>query len=95
MGENFSFKVPFQKWLKSNGNKKYADAINQYYKILKESKKKKTTIDKQFEYNQYIRDFFEHNKEKTLKEAIKCWNYKKIVKGSNKYDQKDLIFLKN
>ena len=94
IGENFSFKVPFQKWLKSNGNKTYEGAVNQYYKILKENKKKKTTIDKQFEYNQYIRDFFENNKGKTLQEAITCWKYKKSLKGSNKYNSKDLIALK-
>ena len=95
IGESFSFKVPFQKWLKSNENKTYEDAINQYYEILKENKNKKTTISKQFEYNQYIRDFFQNNKGKTLKEAIKCWNYKKTLKGSNKYDSDDLIALKN
>ena len=95
IGENFSFKVPFQKWLKNNENKTYEDAIDQYDKILKENKNKKTTISKQFEYNQYIQDFFQNNKGKTLKEAIKCWNYKKTLKGSNKYNSNDLIALKS
>ena len=95
IGENFSFKVPFQKWLKKNENKTYEDAIDQYYKILEESKNKKTVISKQFEYNQYIRDFFENNDRKTLQDAIKCWKYKKSLKGSNKYDSEDLIALKN
>jgi len=55
---NFSFNVLFQKWLKSNAGKTYGDAIYAYYQILEEKKKGKTTIDKQFEYNTYIRDFF-------------------------------------
>lgn len=29
-----------------------------YYQILEDKKKGITTIDKQFEYNAYIRDFF-------------------------------------
>ena len=36
----------------------------------------KTKIDKQFEYNTYIRDFFADNRGKSLDEAIKCWKYK-------------------
>ena len=58
--------------------------------ILKDKKKNKTEIGKQFEYNTYIRDFFEDNKDKTLKDAIKCWNYKKNLKGHNKYEKEDL-----
>ena len=57
-GKGFSFNVLFQKWLKNNTGKTYGDAINAYYQILEEKKKGKTTIDKQFEYNTYIRDFF-------------------------------------
>lgn len=58
IGNSFSFNVAFQKWLKSNSGKTYADAIDAYYQILEDKKKGKTKIDKQFEYNTYIRDFF-------------------------------------
>lgn len=58
ISKSFSFNVLFQKWLKSNAGKTYGNAINAYYQILEEKKKGKTTIDKQFEYNTYIRDFF-------------------------------------
>ena len=34
--------------------------------------KGKTTIDKQFEYNTYICDFFEDNQGRSLEEAIIC-----------------------
>lgn len=93
IGNSFSFNVLFQKWLKGNAGKTYRDSIDAYYQILEEKKKKKTTIDKQFEYNTYIRDFFADNKDKTLEQAIKCWKYKKSLKGHNKYEREDLNIL--
>ena len=93
IGNSFSFNVLFQKWLKSNAGKTYKDSIVAYYKILEDKKNNKTTIDKQFEYNTYIRDFFNDNKDKTLEDAIKCWKYKKSLKGHNKYEKEDLKVL--
>ena len=93
IGNSFSFNVLFQKWLKSNAGKTYRDSIDAYYQILEDKKKKKTTIDKQFEYNTYIRDFFDDNKDKTLEQAIKCWKYKKSLKGHNRYEREDLNIL--
>ena len=65
-----------------------------FQKWLENKKKNKSSIDKQFEYNTYIRDFFAHNKGKTLEEAIKCWKYKKNLQGHNRYEESDLIVLK-
>lgn len=93
IGKSFSFNVLFQKWLKSNAGKTYRESIDAYYQILEDKKKKKTTIDKQFEYNTYIRDFFADNKDKTIEQAIKCWKYKKSLKGHNKYECEDLKIL--
>ena len=93
IGNSFSFNVAFQKWLKSNSGKTYKDSIDAYYQILEDKKKNKTTIDKQFEYNTYIRDFFNDNKDKDLEQAIKCWKYKKSLKGHNKYEKDDLRVL--
>lgn len=90
IGSGFSFNVAFQKWLKNNTGKTYKEAIAAYYQIL-EDKKKGKTIDKQFEYNTYIRDFFADNKGKSLDEAIKCWKYKKQLQGHNRYERTDLI----
>ena len=95
IGKTFSFNVVFQKWLKNNSGKTYKEAIHAYYKILEDKKKGKTTIDKQFEYNTYIRDFFADNENKTLEHAIKCWKYKKSMKGHNRYEESDLIVLSN
>ena len=91
IGKGFKFKVQFQKWLKSNPDKTYQDAINAYYEL--QNSKEKTKIEKQFQYNQYIRDFFEDNDDRTLNDAIKCWNYKKSLKGHNKYEKSDLDIL--
>lgn len=93
IGNNFSFNVAFQRWLKNNAGKTYKEAIIAYYQILEDKKKSKTKIDKQFEYNTYIRDFFADNKGKTLDEAIKCWKYKKQLQGHNRYERSDLVAL--
>lgn len=93
IGEGFSFKVSFQKWLKENSGKTYKEAIVAYQELQKKSKDQITNIDSQFEYNVYIRDFFKANKGRTLKEAIKCWKYKKGQKGHNKYEAQDLMIL--
>lgn len=91
IGKGFRFKVKFQKWLKANPDKTYQDAIDAYYEI--QNSKEKTKISKQFQYNQYIRDFFENNEGKSLDDAIKCWKYKKSIKGHNKYEKDDLVIL--
>ena len=91
IGNGFKFKVKFQKWLKSNPDKTYGDAIDAYYEL--QNSKEKTEIGKQFQYNQYIRDFFENNKDKSLDDAIKCWKYKKSIKGHNRYERSDLVVL--
>lgn len=95
VGKSFSFNVAFQKWLKSNAGKTYAEAITAYHQILQEKKsaKGKGEIEKQFEYNTYIRDFFAANKDKTLEQAIKCRKFKKSQKGHNKYEDSDLAVL--
>lgn len=93
VGKSFSFNVAFQKWLKANTGKTYAQAITAYYEILAEKKKGVSTIDKQFEYNTYIQAFFADNPGKSLKQAILCWNYKKSLQGHNAYEEADLIAL--
>ena len=91
IGNSFSFNVDFQKWLKNNTGKTYKESIAAYYQILEGKKKGKTKIDKQFEYNTYIRDFFADNQGKSLEDAIKCWKYKKQLQGHNRYERADLI----
>lgn len=89
IGDHFKFQVPFQKWLKSNVGKTYQDAINAYETL----KKDPSNIDRQFEYNTYIRDFFQHTSMHSLKDAIRCWNYKKNIAGNHKFEISDLEIL--
>ncbi|MGX2946827.1 DUF6434 domain-containing protein [Enterococcus alishanensis] len=89
IGPNFTFKVAFQNWLKANAGKTYASAIEAYQEIIHQKPIRKK-IDGQFEYNTYIRDFFENQKDKTLTEAIICWKYKKSLPGHNRYETSDL-----
>lgn len=93
IGKGFSFNVLFQKWLKENAGKTYEQAVEAYYTIIEEKKQGKSTIDRQFEYNIYIRDFFADNQGSSLDDAIKCWKYKKGLKGHNRYEKTDLIVL--
>ena len=45
---------------------------------------------KSCEYNQYIRDFFKDNPDKTRKNVIKDWKIKRSIKGDNVYSKNDL-----
>lgn len=63
-------------------------------RFLKIRKRVKRKIDKQFEYNTYIRDFFADNQGKSLEQAIQCWKYKKQLPGHNRYERADLAAIK-
>jgi hypothetical protein len=95
--EHFKFNVTFMNWMEENkGKKTYKEAIEMYNKILLDKKQgKKIEIGKQFEYNQYTRDFFNDNPELSREDCIKCWNYKKTQKGKHKYNKEDLKIVKN
>ena len=93
IGKGFTFNVVFMKWLRSNAGKSYRDAIEEYNSIIEKKKKEKTTIDKQFRYNTYIRDFFAENQGRTLEDAIICWKYKKGLPGQPRYEREDLLAL--
>ncbi|HCC36864.1 MAG TPA: hypothetical protein DEQ14_04220 [Treponema sp.] len=82
--------------MKANkGIKKYSDAVEIYDEILRDKKSgKKTIIGKQFEYNQYTRDFFADNPKLSRDDCIKCWNYKKKQIGKHVYQKADLEILK-
>lgn len=45
----------------------------------------KTSIGKQFEYNQFIKDFFANEKNKSLADAIAAWKVVKTLAGDRTY----------
>ena len=85
LGKGFHFKAEFQDWLHNNAGKTFREAVEAYHSI--EHPKE---IKPQFECNQYIRDFFADNKGATLKDAIRCWHWKKLQPGPHKYEKPDL-----
>lgn len=89
IGPAFTFKVPFQKWLKEHAGSTYAEAVEMWFRLQHHREK----IGSQFEYNTYVRDFFRDNPGRTLKEAICCWKYKKGLPGSHVYECGDLQVL--
>ena len=82
-------------WMaKNKGKKAYKDAIEEYNKIVLDKKNgKKVKIGKQFEYNQYTRDFFKENADLSREDCIKCWNFKKKQMGNHEYEKEDLKIL--
>lgn len=91
---NFHFSTYIQNYFKNNIGKTYRDVIDDWYK--EEERKKnpsyKKKIAPQFEYNQFIRDFFadSNNQGKSREEAIEAWNNIKKLPGSNKYTPNNL-----
>lgn len=89
---DFHFSTYIQNYFKNNIGKTYRDAVEAWYK--EEERKKdpsyKKQIAPQFEYNQFIHDFFgdPSNQGKSRKEAIEAWNTIKKLPGSNKYISK-------
>ncbi|MFJ8260354.1 DUF6434 domain-containing protein [Rummeliibacillus sp. NPDC094406] len=87
---NFHFSTYIQNYFKNNIGKTYRDAVNAWYteEELKKDPTYKKKIAPQFEYNQFIRDFFANpkNQGKSRQEAIEAWNNIKKLPGSNKYE---------
>lgn len=88
----FHFSTYIQDYFRNNVGKTYKDVVEAWYE--EEERKKDPNYERdigpQFEYNQFIRDFFadEQNRGKTQKEAIAAWNEIKKLPGSNKYKAK-------
>ncbi|WP_077302276.1 DUF6434 domain-containing protein [Virgibacillus pantothenticus] len=85
----FHFSTHIQNYLKQNVGKTYRDVVQEWYE--EEERKKdpayKKNIAPQFEYNQFIRDFFAdpNNQGKGREDAVEAWNKIKQLPGSNKY----------
>ena len=95
IGKKFRFNIQFMKWMKENCGKTMGDAVEAWNDIEAERKAgKKTKIPKGNQYNQYLRDFFEANPDRTIMEARKCWREKMKNPGKFVYQHSDLKFLK-
>ncbi|MGN5650430.1 DUF6434 domain-containing protein [Bacillus sp. Brlt_9] len=85
----FHFSTYIQNYFKNNIGKTYRDVVNAWNEEekLKKDPSYQKKISPQFEYNQFIRDYFSDskNKGKSRTEAIEAWNKIKRLPGSNKY----------
>ena len=92
---NFHFSTHIQNYFKNNIGKTYRDVVDAWYeeKERKKDPSYKKEISPQFEYNQFIRDFFAdpYNNGKSRKEAIEAWNTIKKLPGSNKYNSQAVL----
>ncbi len=77
----FSFNITFMAWMKQNVGKTLQDAVSEWQRLKAQTTDKnfKTDIPKGNQYNQYMRDFFQDNPSKTLKEARRFWALKRAL----------------
>ncbi|MRX73977.1 cytoplasmic protein [Bacillus lacus] len=86
---HFHFSTYIQNYFKINVGKTYRDAADAWYG--EEERKKdpsyKKVIPPQFEYNQFMSDFFadDNNQSKSTADAIEAWNKIKKNPGSTTY----------
>ena len=85
----FHFSTYIQNYFKENVGKTYRDVVNAWYEEQERKKDPsyKKQIGPQFEYNQFIKDYFADpkNKGNHREDAIKAWYEIKKLPGSNKY----------
>lgn len=80
-------------YFKNNVGKTYRDVVHTWYE--EEERKKHSSYKKeiapQFEYNQFIRDFFADPKNKgaSREKAIEAWKQIKTLPGRNTYTPND------
>ncbi|MEO0563550.1 MAG: DUF6434 domain-containing protein [Chloroflexota bacterium] len=98
VGDSFSFRSPFMRWMEANVGKTLSEAVEAWHDLEAERNAVgyQSKILHHNQYNQYIRDFFEANPDKTREEADLCWAYKRNLPsddGRHRYDPSDLVAL--
>ena len=90
IGKHFRFDAHLRQFTNKNNitiGLTYGNLVNGW--LAEESKRKdpnyKSIIDKQFEYNQFTRDFFANEKGKSQSDAIQAWKMLKTLSGKKTY----------
>jgi len=99
IGTHFRFNSYLRQFAKNSNkdsNLTYGDLIQGWIKTeeQKQNSSYKSTIDKQFEFNQFQRDFYAKEKGKNRKELVAAWQLVRSVVGPNTYEYY-LIITKN
>lgn len=90
IGNNFKFNSYLRQFTKKENitpGMTYGDLVDGWYSYEKHQKSTDKQIPKQFEYNQFIKDYFNNQTNGTLEQAIEAWKYTKVRKGPNTYKQ--------
>ena len=90
----FHYSVRLNQFIRETiGNITYQDIMNECNKEYELKKKgiKTTPALPQCEYNQFVKDYLEDNKDRTFKDAVSAWNYKKNMRGDNIYHREELL----
>lgn len=91
IGKHFHFNAYLREFAKESFKNKenitYGELIKGWIKSeeLKKQKDFKTEISPQFEYMQFIRDYFANEKNKTRDDAIAAWHFIKTQPGKRSY----------
>ena len=90
IGQHFRFDIFLRQFTNKNNITKgltYGDLVNGW--LAEETKRNaphyKSHIGEQFEYNQFTRDYFASEKEKSQADAIKAWKVLKAMSGTKTY----------
>jgi hypothetical protein len=92
-GQKFHFNIAFMNWMKTSVGKTLANAVEEWKRLDEQSRQKdfKSEIPKGNQYNQYLRDFFADNPNKTITNARHFWKLKRqLPLGLHKYERTDL-----
>lgn len=86
----FHFSTYIQQFFKENAGKTYEDVVTAWYEEIERKKDpsyKKSRLAPQFEYNQFLRDYFADpkNKGKSREDAISAWKTVKSLPGDHTY----------
>jgi len=84
IGKKFKFNPYLRSFAKkqNSGELTYGDLVKGYQESLRNPNK---TIDKQFEYNQFQRDFYKNNPKKSRTECNQAWQLIKQAPGGSTY----------
>lgn len=98
IGTHFRFNNDFMNWMRNNVGLTLADAIEAWLAIDARKKDENVQIDipHHNQLNQYMRDFFDDNPDLSIKEARKCWEYRRSLpspSGRHRYSKDDLVSL--
>ncbi len=92
LGEKFKFNAYLRQFTNNNNirpNMTYGDLIAGWisFENSRKNSSENHVIPPQFEYNQFIKDYFKHEKKATLNMAISAWKTVISKKGSRTYEQ--------